>query len=66
MHPELTQRINAQRNKEMRDQAAARRRAAEPRGAARPASIHLAAIVRLARTPQSVRGLKPQQRRAAI
>jgi len=64
MHPELTQRINAQRNKEMRNQAAAWRRAAESRGAARHAGIHLAAFARLARSPQSVPGLKPPQRRA--
>jgi hypothetical protein len=58
MHPELTYMINAHRNTEMRDQAAAWRRAGEARGAARgrPARIHFAAIVRLARTAQSVPG----------
>ena len=66
MHPELTHMINAQRNGEMRDQAAACRRAAEARGTARarPARIHSAAIAP-SRTPQSVPGLKPLRRPAA-
>jgi hypothetical protein len=67
MHPELTHMITAQRNREMRDQAAAWRRAGEARGPARarPARIHLAAIARLARTAQSVPRLKPLQRPAS-
>jgi hypothetical protein len=67
MHPELAHMITAQRNGEMRDQAAAWRRAAEARGAARarPARIHFAATARLARTAQSVPGLKQLQRPAA-
>ncbi len=67
MHPELAHMINAERNREMRDQAAAWRRAGEARSAARtrPATIHLAAIACLARTAQSVPGLKALQRPAA-
>jgi hypothetical protein len=67
MHPEITRMINAQRSRELRDQAAAWRRAREARGAAqaRPARIHFAAIARLARTARSVPGPKTLERPAA-
>jgi hypothetical protein len=67
MHPGLTDMISAERNREMRDQTAAWRRAGEARSAARtwPARIHFAAIACLARTAQSVPGLKALQRPAA-
>ena len=67
MHPELTYMISAERNREMRDQAAAWRRAGEARSAARTraARIHFAGIACLARTAQSVPGLKALQRPAA-
>jgi hypothetical protein len=67
MHPELTHMINVRRNREMRDQAAAWRRAREARGAARsrPRKIHLAAIARRRRTPQPIPVLKQLQRHAA-
>jgi hypothetical protein len=55
MHPELTQMINAQRTREMRDQAAAWRRAHEARTLPkRPARIPLAAVAD-ARTAWSLR-----------
>jgi hypothetical protein len=67
MHPELTHMIGADRNREMRDQAAAWRRAGEARSAARrrPARIHFAAIACLVLTAQSVPGMKALQRPAA-
>lgn len=66
MHPELTRMINTERNREMRDQAAWRC-GRETRRAAltRPARIHFAATACLARTAQSVPGLKALQRPAA-
>lgn len=60
MHPGVTQMISAERNREMRDQAAVWRRARGARSAARtrPVRIHFAAIACLGRTAQSVPGLK--------
>jgi hypothetical protein len=67
MHPEITHMISAERNRDMRDQAAAWRGAGEVPSAARtrPVRIHFAAIACLARTAQFVPGLKAPQRPAA-
>jgi hypothetical protein len=66
MHPELTQMINAQRNREMRDQAAAWRRAHEARTLPKwPARTKFAAIAGLARNAWSLPGQQPRQRPAA-
>ena len=61
MYPVTIQTISAQRDKEMRKQAAAWRRARQARGAvrARPARIGFALIVRLAPKARPLAGQKP-------
>jgi hypothetical protein len=60
MYPVTIQTISAQRDREMREQAAAWRRARQARGAvrARPGRIRFALIERLARNPRSLAGQK--------
>jgi hypothetical protein len=60
MYPVTIQTISAQRDREMREQAAAWRRARQARGAvgARPARIRFALIARLARDARSLAGQK--------
>lgn len=60
MHPVTIQTISAQRDREMREQAAAWRRARQACGAvwARPARLRFALIARLARNPRSGAGQK--------
>jgi hypothetical protein len=58
MYPVTIQTISAARDREMREQAAAWRRARQARGAvwARPARLWYALIARLARNPRSGAG----------
>ena len=67
MYPATMQTISAGQGREMREQAAAWRRAREARSAmqARPARIPFALIARLARKARSLRGQKPLQGPAA-
>lgn len=63
MYPATLQTISAERNRAMREQAAAWRRAREARSAAhaRPARIPFALISRLARNARSLPGQKRLQ-----
>jgi hypothetical protein len=63
MYPVTMQMISAERSREMREQAAAWRRAREARSAvqARPARTGFALIARLARNARSVPGQKRLQ-----
>ncbi len=67
MYPVTMQTISAERGREMREQAAAWRRAREARSArqARPARIPFALIARLARNARSLAWQKPLQGPAA-
>jgi hypothetical protein len=60
MYPVTMQTISAARDREMREQAAAWRRARQARGAvpARPARLRFALITHLARNPRSLAGQK--------
>ena len=67
MYPVTMQTISAERGREMREQAAAWRRAQQARSAvqARPARIGFALIARLARNARSLPGQNPLQGPAA-
>ena len=60
MYPVTIQTISARRDREMREQAAAWRRARQARGAVReqPARLRFALVARLARNPRSGAGQK--------
>lgn len=67
MYPATMQKISTVQGREMREQAAAWRRARQARSAvlARPAKIPFALIARLARNARSLPGQKPLQGPAA-
>ena len=67
MNPASMPTISAEQSKDMREQAAAWRRARQARSAvlARPAKIPFALIARLARNARSLPGQKPLQGPAA-
>ena len=63
MYPATMQTISAERGREMREQAAAWKRARQARSVmqARPARFSFALIARLARNARSLAGQKPLQ-----
>jgi hypothetical protein len=67
MHPEISQMVNAARSRDMRQQAAAWRRAREARSTprARSVSLPLAVVAHLARTAASLLGQKQMNGPAA-